>query len=449
MIDKYFEWNIDGIQANTVLEGAEISVIIDKNNYKDIFINKDLLKFIKSTEDSIAVNFSYNSDLVMIEQINLSYKIKDNFYHIGYNYKDIFNNILTKLNLNEVVTVNEINNIDDYNKIVSEIKNEIRVQEQAKEHDKKESSILIGELYDNIQSLIKNMILIEAEINYYANNQIEEEKVLRENHKSLNNIRNKNISWKNLMYYTACKALNKFIVTDDIRYYRYAKNYYINVSSNNDCELPKSIFVDWNSFDCYGNLYNKKFISVQKEKFSPLLVKLNVEDKETVTRRKVLKNGKGMQVTISDEPKAYKKLDPSKVEEILQRKIKFYSGLSGKVQGIIDGLDKDTDYIGYVLENNYVIFDKFYETSKDGTKIIPAYGNRVYIATLDALDKCDYDRSKLRKYKMANRDYKVAYYNHTDSDSYQERIKEVLDYHDISTVKFKELKLRNENKKNN
>ena len=33
MIDKQFEWNIDGVQANTVLEGAEVNIPIEKYLY--------------------------------------------------------------------------------------------------------------------------------------------------------------------------------------------------------------------------------------------------------------------------------------------------------------------------------------------------------------------------------------------------------------------------------
>ena len=40
--------------------------------------------------------------------------------------------------------------------------------------------------------------------------QIEEEKTFRENHKSLKDIKNVNICWKNLMYYTSIKALLYF-----------------------------------------------------------------------------------------------------------------------------------------------------------------------------------------------------------------------------------------------
>ena len=252
------------------------------------------------------------------------------------------------------------------------------------------------------------------------------------------------------MYYTACKALDEFVLTGDIAYYRYAKNYYKNVAMNPNVEYPKGITVTGTDYDHGHAVFNGRFLAIQSHCFPPHLVRLDVEEKERITRRETLKTGKGMVGTIpSSTPKKYKKLDYSKINESLGRKIKYYKGLNARCQGVIDGLKGDTDYIGFVLDNNYVVFDKFYETSKDGTKVNPAYGNRVYIATLDVLEACNYDKSKIRDYIDKNHDYKALKYNHTWNESYQFKVDRVLRFHDVSTIKFKELKLKNEKKQNN
>ena len=119
------------------------------------------------------------------------------------------------------------------------------------------------------------------------------------------------------------------------------------------------------------------------------------------------------------------------------------------MQGIINGFDNDTDYIGYVLPNNYVVFDKFYEVSKDGSKVVPCYGARVYIVTLDVLEDCKRDKTKISDYMKKNHDYKVRRFNHTEVDSYQDRVNDTLDYHDISLVKFKDLRLKYEDNQDN
>ena len=248
------------------------------------------------------------------------------------------------------------------------------------------------------------------------------------------------------MYYTSIKALNIFEDTKDIKYYRYVKNYYINASRDRNSIYPNGLNVDGIYYHPDFSNFNTRFVEVRKKNFSNLLIKLGIEDKDKITRARVLKNGQGMKVTISENPKPRKKLNYPKINATLERKLTFYSGLSGKVQGIISGLDTDTDYLGYVLDNNYVVFDKFFEVTCDGTRIKPAYGNRVYIATLDVLEECGYDRSKLRAYIKEHNDNKAFKYNHNDTDSYQKRIEEVTTFEDISNRKYKELKLIDEQK---
>ena len=453
MIDKYFEWNIDAVQANTALEGAEIELQIDKSNYKDIFINKDILELLNKTEEYIRTVFNSSDmklNISIIDEFCLSYLVSgDHFQFIDFNLKGIFNNILTKLGVGNL-ELNDLETQEEYDSFKEDIKKALEASKGKSDNPAIEE--LKDSLYDNIDNLVyvlfitgRNGIMMR-----YFGEQFKEEIKFRRAHKSLNGITEKNISWKNLLYYTACKSLDEFIYTGDIAYYRYAKNYYRNIATNPNVEYPKSIVVAGTKYEYNHETFRNRFLAIQSYNFPAYLVRLNIEDKDRITRRETLKNGKGMVGTIpSPNPKKSKKLDYDKIDRTLERKITFYRGLYSDTQGVIDGFKGDTDYVGYVLNNNYVVFDKFYETSKDGTRVLPAYGNRVYIATLDVLEMCNYDRSKLRQYIKKYHDHKAFKYNHTDSDSYQDRIEEVLGYYDISTIKFKELKLTNKNNQNN
>ena len=456
MIDKYFEWNIDGIQANTVLDGAEIIVPIDEKNYRDIFINSGLIDkiyYCSSYFTCTLCSNNINLNKSIEDEIHLSYIPKNGKYYIGYNYKEIFTNLLLKLGVDkDIVDSMELSvgiyNTEESHKFIEEIEKAITKDQNIKNElpfevidDEMDKYCMLDILSTKLITLLKVLLSTEFAIKNAVDDQLTEEINLRTNHKSLRNVKNKNVSWKNLMYYTSVKSLYNFVKTGDMNYYRYAKNYYKNVSTNRRMEKPKSMNIDRNYYDCDHDSFNQWFDAVRDYNFPEILVKLDIEDKDTITIRQTLKNGKGMRGKITGKSKK-QHLDYSKVYDTLDRKIKFYRGLSGKVQGIIDGFDTDTDYIGYVLDNNYVVFDKFYEISKDGTKVTPAYGNRVYIVTLDVLEACGRDRSKIRKYIKEHHDYKAFNYNHTDTDSYQDRVKEVLDYNDISTTKFKELKLR-------
>ena len=455
MIDKLFEWNIDGIQANTVLEGAEVTIPIDEANYKDIFLNNELVKKLDYCDNTFRIIlYNKNSKLYrsILDEIHLSYMSKKGMYYIGFNYKEIFTNLLLKLGVNKdmvesmelptnITNTNEAHLfMDKIEKVISD-NDELPFEVTPENIDKYK---MLNILSTNLKRIIKLMVSTEYSVKNAIDVQVNEERNLRSNHKDLKNIKNKNVSWKNLMYYTGVKSLLKYVKTGDMNYYRYVKNFYKNVSTNAKIEKPKAMKIDKIYFDCRFNTFNEWFEDVRSYNFPEILVKLDIEDRDTITFRETLKRGNGMKGTITGVSTPKKKVDYSKISDTLDRKIKFYRGLEGKVQGIIKGFDTDTDYIGFVLNNNYVVFDKFYELSKDGTKANPAYGNRVYVVTLDVLEACGRNKQRIRDYISKNHDFKAFNYNHTDTDSYQDRVKEVLDYYDISPVKYKELKLKYE-----
>lgn len=450
MIDKYFEWNIDGIQANTVLEGAEVTIPIDKKNYSDIFINKELLDFIKSNEKVIKDIFTTEENFLdnyLLEEFHLDYHIKDNKYTIGYNYNKILSNVLKKIGIRTVIDFNPSSSID-ITKIILQIKREIAFQCEVNDHDgihNKNYDKLLANLYDNIGLIIKTMLLIEDEIRFHISFQTEEERQLRENHKALVNTQNKNFSWKNLMYYTAIKSVDIFDKTGDKKYYRYAKNYYLNLSRDKQAEYPSGLKVDGIYYDFQYIEFNRRFMGAQRKYFSDLHIKLGIEDKDVYVDKGTLKAGKKEPSLERNKGTTKRKIDYEKLDAGIKRRIKFYNGLKGKIKGIIEKpMQSDLDYIGFVFENNYVVFDKFYEVSKDGTKVTPAHDNAIYITSLDVAVECNNDRRKIRDYIKKNHNYKAMRRYHKDNDSYQDRVMEVLDYQDVSTIKYKELKLINE-----
>jgi hypothetical protein len=153
---------------------------------------------------------------------------------------------------------------------------------------------------------------------------------------------------------------------------------------------------------------------------------------------------------VSKKSNKKQKITEAELSKRSRRKITYYKGLvsSGKIKcAIKEPIKDDLNYRGFVFENNYVVFDKFYEVSKSN-KIVPAYGSAVYVTSLDVAIQCDFDRAKIREYISKNHNYKAIRFFHNDTDSYQDRINEVQEYEDISFIKFKELKLLNENKQN-
>lgn len=447
MIDKQFEWNIDGIQANTVLPGAEVSIPIDKSNYEEIFSNR-IVAVLKEIDKNIGYYFDGDYKNLIMSEIHLSYFIKDDKYHIGFNYNEILNNILTKLGMNNTVKTIKLDSDLAIKKISLEVDREISFQKyvinlgKSEPWDKSKEQA-INNLSKIINILVRYLVNAENVINEGINKQIEEEKILRDKKKSLLNVKNKYVSWKNLMFYTSCKALNIFDKTNDNRYYKYAKNYYLCVSRDKKVEYPLSMKVDGEFMDYQYNSFNSKFLKMQRKYFSSLDVRLGIDDLDTIDGS--LLEGRKVTGNKNESKSKKRKIDYSKIDKKTERKISFYKGLRGKVTGIIkEPLSSDLNYIGFVLDNNYVIYEKFYEVSKKNNTIIPAFDNAIYVVSLDVACECHFDKSEIRKYIKKHHNYKAFRLYHNDNDSYQKRINEVLDYSDVSLIKFKELKLLNE-----
>ena len=462
MIDKYISWNIDGIQANTVLEGAEVNIPIDKKNLSKIIIDEALMGNIKCFNTCIENLFkSKNVELSkdIINEFKLSYMVNsfNKEYYIGFDFNTIFNNILRRLKMEKRIKIRS-NVIDYSNKtdLIEEIQREINFQCKIKKYDnvglwKKEEMKIIFDLYVNINSIIDVMISLENLINERIGIQIDIERQYRNNKKALSTINkeDKSISWKDLMFYTSIMALDVFEKTNDIKYYNYAKNYYLNVSRDNKTEYPCSMKINGNFYDYQFLAFNRKFMNNTRKLYSSLDMQLGLDTIDVVYCS--LKDGEENTTKgVSKKSNKKQKITEAELSKRSRRKITYYKGLvsSGKIKcAIKEPIKDDLNYRGFVFENNYVVFDKFYEVSKSN-KIVPAYGSAVYVTSLDIAVQCDFDRAKIREYISKNHDYKAFRFFHNDTDSYQDKINEVQEYEDISFIKFKELKLLNENKQN-
>ena len=243
------------------------------------------------------------------------------------------------------------------------------------------------------------------------------------------------------MLYTSIEALHMFDKNKDIKYYRYAKNYYNNVSKERNGSYPKGMIIDGKYYHCDFSDYNTEFLNIRKNNFPEILTRLDIEDKDFISIRPNKKRGNNLKGIIKHGIITSKKIDYTKINPSLGRKITYYKGLVGKTQGIIKFVN-DNDYIGYILDNNYVIFDKFYKVSKNSKVANPATEGALYVVSLDILNKCKYDKKLLKEYIDNHHDNKAFRYIHNNSDSYQERINETINLRDRSKIKYKGLKLQ-------
>jgi len=468
MIDKEIHWNITLGDALLINNNELVSIPISKENYDNIFVNKKIGNLLKNKiiENELIFNSKLHDNLTKDFDFDLNISLYPNYekdgYEIGYDINTIFRNIFNKLGLTYLNREYDFYNKNDIEKFKKDIKEQLidgQILDLLTKTDPdyfntrydKDMKVIYN-LENNIDAIVNRMVKTNLNLSYFTREQIKYDQEKRDNRKKLEFTDLSLIIPKNLLYYCALKSLNIFDETGDINYYRYAKDYYQNVSAtktdtDKKPEYPKVMIVDGKYYLTY-NEFNYKFKNIQSKFFPKLYVDLGIEDIDSVSiGYTTLKEGTNRKIKPLNKGAKSKKLDFKKLQFVLDKKIKFYNELKQMgIQGIIDSTQKDIDYIGYVLPNNYCILEKFYESNKDGSNVRPACDNAVYIVTLDVLEACDFDKKKIRKYIEKNKDFKAYRKYHNETDSYQKEVLKVLSYKPVSTRTYEDFK--NDNKNN-
>lgn len=458
MINEEVKWATSIMNVLTINDKEFINIPIDRRNYEDVFASNKLgSEFIRLfDQNKLYFDSKLHDSLTKEVDLDINISLYPSYdktcYKIGYNISNIFNKLLSKANINSYLKDFDYTNdysIDVFKKLLGETIADGYILDLFSKTDpdfyQNEFNVsidILSNIYKNIDKLVDQMIKTNLAIDKYLEGQISFEKELKEKSKKLKISDKSLIIPKNLLMYSAAKSLGIFRETGDIDYYKYSKDYYNNVSNSKEHnpEWPKHMMVDGITYSHDYHTYNDVFDYVRGLSFPLLYIDLNIEDKKNFSfKSNHINSGQKRQVMNGNSYKPKRKNDYNKINKALGRKIKFYKGLKSK--GIIDDINlKDLGYIGFVLDNNYVILDKFYELNRDGTIKRAATDNAVYVVTTDVLESCNYDRKKIRDYISHNHDFKAFRLYHNDKDSYQDRIKKVLTYKDVSIRKFEDLK---------
>ena len=258
------------------------------------------------------------------------------------------------------------------------------------------------------------------------------------------NVKKPAVVWKNLLLYIAVCSLHKFYETGDINYYRLAKTYYTYISEPRKAEFPKELAINGKKYNYLT--FNTEFEQIRDLSFPKIDIKLQIEDLEQVVTFALPSKEKPQigHLNANNSSKNISQneyLEEQKRLNILDRKLKFYPKLRSVTLGTIKVIEKDKDYFGYVLNNNYIIFEKFYKTSKNKDELKPCKETAIYAVTIDTAVKCEFDLKRMREYisKIKNKKLGQRLY-HTDSNSYQEKIMKIAKYPNISSVSYSDLK---------
>lgn len=461
MLDRVINWDLDGNQSLTLIDACDINIPINRDNYEDIFTKachdvefRDRIILYENRLKNIfdtANNKKNGLGKRIASKITLSFQpdLKNNRFFIGYSIPSIINNIFREMNIKTDYRDINFNDKEDVIKFKKHIEDELYFQLEVESiySDSKTSN-----RYKNLEKFKDNysyIIDVLNNVNQYLNRiiyyQIGEEQFLRENHRRLKeNIKNPAVIWKNLLLYVAVNSLHQFYETGDINYYRLAKTYYTYISEPNKAEYPKDITINGKRYNY--STFNTEFEYIRDLSFPKLDIKLQIEDLPQVVTfaypgkiepqiDQIHPNNKTKNVSQDQY------LEEQKRYGILDRKLKFYPKLRSVTLGTIKVIEKDKDYFGYVLNNNYIIFEKFYETGKNKGTMKPCKENAIYVVTIDTAIKCDFDLKKMKEYIAKTKNKKLGQrLYHTNKNSYQEKLMEVATYPNISSVSYSDLK---------
>ena len=91
-------------------------------------------------------------------------------------------------------------------------------------------------------------------------------------------------------------------------------------------------------------------------------------------------------------------------------------------------------YYGFVLNNNYIILDKFYNMSKKDERMKPAADEAIYSMPLDLFIELSGSKRKMMKYIKENPKGNVKRNYHTASGSYKKKMLDVTKKENVSSM---------------
>ncbi len=441
MSREKINWKVEEKDVLEFTAPINIEIPIDKGQYGYIFkgtsINnlspKDYLKKLElEIIDKLFTRDEHSLYKRMLNsKISLSYipDFKNNKWYIGYSPIYIINNIFDILDIDE-----QIDYIDycDKTKIKKAIRNIKLTLFNAKldilrDKYKENKAKFIDDVIDGVDKIF---LLTDYDIQKKLEGKIR---------------------YKNLLHYLSVKSLDLLDSTNDIRYSVIPKEYYDEVSSIKKAEYPNQLYMEDRVYSYNYDTFNKRF----KTLFTryPIIFeqeigisKINIIDKFDIIKKdrftdeissvyvkyKIKKNRKGKQA------KNKKELD-----DMLENKMLFYRELikmkdennENIVISPIKGKNDLFGYYGFVLKNNYIVFDKFYTISETDNTIKPVSNEAIYILPIDLFMKLEGSKQKMMKYIRHNKNGYIKRIYHNNKYSYREKVMDFISKEDVSYLK--------------
>ena len=438
MSRKPINWKVEENDVKEFIKPINIEIPIDKGQYDYIFDKKETIKNISASEyfrflekemlNKLFPGKNYDRyKRILNSKISLSYipNFKDNNWVIGYSPVKIFNDIFETLNIDY-----RLDYIDYSNKSkVTRVKNLILVrlvEERLK--SEKDKNIERFNFINDCIAAINNIFLFNG---YDIETRMKSA-----------------VIYKNLLYYLSVKSLDILDETDNELYSYIPRQYYNEVTtSEKKSEHPKQLFMRVNEvYDYNYNMYNIRFERVMHRYPKVFEEVLGIDEISVMERLDILKND----IFISDiemnysnykKKRSYTKTD-EELSSMLKDKIEFYKKLLSLtdengdkvVVSPVKGKNDLYGYYGFVLNNNYIVLDKFYNLCKRDDTMKPAADEAIYSMPLDLFVNFKGSKSKIMEYIKKNPKSNVKRNYHTKKHSYREKILKITKKENVSTM---------------
>lgn len=244
------------------------------------------------------------------------------------------------------------------------------------------------------------------------------------------------IEAKDMMYYIAIESLNSLNYCNRDVYGIFPYFYYKNVSEGSYVAYPHGVVVGNIAYDYTYSFFNKRvnyflentnLLEKGKDRYNGIY-DINFELVKKGTTEKIRES---FTKKLNDNPYIDERL-------LNQYKIKeqFFSNYDHKLE--LRGTNKLTGYYGYVLNNDYIVFDKILHGHKALTKQA-IYGYALYRLPADKLEITNRSKSEIIKYIKNNKDSGVARLTHDKDNKYLKKLEQLQHYSNLSTKSIEDI----------
>lgn len=236
---------------------------------------------------------------------------------------------------------------------------------------------------------------------------------------------------KDTLFFLAYRSLDLYEKTEDTRYLIFAKEYYDNVSDMSTSDFPHMITRYLTNSRLWFSDYRKEYEENVPKDLDLKEDKLELKNKGVLIGYEILKPGE-VEKIITDTVKrtrAESNVDYKKYQNLFEQKMNFY--LNKPCVRTIMGLYGLKGYMGFAYKNEYLVFDKFYNTDYENIKrtSILTHGEAIYALPSDRFSLLN-GSTKQDIIEAKKTDTRIKKLNHTDT--FIPRVERIIDGPNVS-----------------